>query len=128
MRTLLMGCLMALSTAAHAQQQGPDIAAQKAAMAKLGFLVGKWSGPISVQRGPGQPLTMVQTEDVQMKLDGLVLTVEGTSKDTAGQARFRALATISYDDAEKKYHFRAFNDGRYLHGTGRAGEGLLVGV
>ena len=32
----------------------PDIEAQRAAMKKLGFLVGDWSGEASALRGPGQ--------------------------------------------------------------------------
>jgi hypothetical protein len=103
--TLLAGTL-------HAQ--APIAMAQREAMQKLAFLIGKWSGPITVTRGPGEPLHLTQTEDVQLKLDGLVLLIEGTSRDDSGKSLFRALATVSYDDAEKKYRFRAYNEGRYL--------------
>jgi hypothetical protein len=51
---------------------------------------------------------------VEWKLDGLVLLIEGTSRDVGGQIAYQALATISYDDTASKYHFRAYNDGRYL--------------
>lgn len=49
-----------------------------------------------------------------MKLDGLVMLIEGDSTDSTGKAVFRALATVSYDESAKTYHFRAYNDGRYL--------------
>ena len=50
-----------------------DVEAQRAAMRKLGFLVGEWSGEASVLRGPGQYVELMQTESAQFKLDGLVL-------------------------------------------------------
>jgi hypothetical protein len=55
----------------------PDVEAQRAAMKKLGFLVGEWSGEASVLRGPGQFVQLAQTESTQFKLDGLVLVIEG---------------------------------------------------
>jgi hypothetical protein len=87
---------------------------QKEAMRKLSFLAGHWSGPVTVVRGPGEALHLTQTEDVQYKLDGLVLLIEGQSTSTDGKAVFSALATITYDDASHTYRFRAYNDGHYL--------------
>jgi hypothetical protein len=96
-------------------QPPSDLAEQKAAMQKLAFLVGKWSGEASVIRGPGGPLKVLQTEEVQFKLDGLVLLIEGTGRNPATGARmFSALATVAYDTATKTYRFRAYNEGRYL--------------
>jgi hypothetical protein len=93
----------------------PDVDAQRAAMKKLGFLVGQWSGEDRVYRGPGEPLELNQTEDARYKLDGLVLLIEGTgSNKSDGKALFRALATVSYDDGAGVYHMRAYNNGRYL--------------
>jgi len=100
-------------TVSYAQQQ-QSVAAQREAMKKLDFLVGKWSGDASLVRGPGEPLKLVQSEDVQFKLDGLVMLIEGTSRDSTGKVVFHALATISYDDSTSTYRFRAYNDGRYL--------------
>ena len=106
--------LVALCTCALAQQQ-PDAAAQREAMKKLSFLVGKWSGDATVMRGPGNTVKVRQTEEVQYKLDGLVLLIEGTGRDPqSGEVKFNALATVSYDDATRTYQFRSYNDGRYL--------------
>ena len=33
---------------------------------------------------------------------------------TDGKTQFEALATIAFDDASHTYHFRAYNEGRYL--------------
>jgi hypothetical protein len=98
-----------------AQQPPTNVAdLQRDAMHKLAFLAGRWTGPITVVRGPGEPLHLTQTEDIQYKLDGLVMLVEGESRDAAGNASFRALATISFDDATHAYRFRAYHDGRYI--------------
>jgi hypothetical protein len=42
--------------------------AQRAAMKRLGFLVGKWVGEARLLRGPGEPVVLVQTEEAQFKL------------------------------------------------------------
>jgi hypothetical protein len=68
-----------------------------------------------VNRSEGQPpIKLMQTEDVQFKLDGLVMVIEGTGRNGNGDTAFQALATISCDDATSTYHFRAYNEGRYL--------------
>ncbi len=100
-------------------QSGParvddSVNVQRTAMSKLAFLVGTWSGPVSIRRGPGEPMHLTQTEQVQAKLDGLVLLIEGTSRDAAGKVLFQALATVSYDNAAGTYRFRAYNEGRYI--------------
>lgn len=93
---------------------GPDITAQKEAMKKLEFLVGKWSGEATV-RTPGGELKLTQTEAVEYRLDGLVMLVEGTGREaSSGKVSFNALATISYDEQAKSYRIRAYNGGRYL--------------
>lgn len=98
-----------------AQQPAPNSTdVQREAMQKLSFLAGRWSGPVTIARGPGEPLHLTQTEDAEYKLDGLVLLVQGKSTDANGKVLFSALATIAYDDATHIYHFRAYNDGHYL--------------
>jgi hypothetical protein len=93
----------------------PDVEAQRAAMKKLGFLVGDWSGEASVLRGPGQFVELAQTESAQFKLDGLVLVIEGVGRTKAdGALALQALGLISFDDETGTYKMRAFNDGRWL--------------
>jgi hypothetical protein len=93
----------------------PDVEAQRAAMKKLGFLVGEWSGEASALRGPGQFVELTQTESAQFKLDGLVLVIEGVGRTKAdGKLSLRALGLISFDDEAETYRMRAFNDGRWL--------------
>ncbi len=107
--------VVSLSIVAAAKQPGSNsVPIQLEAMHKLDFLAGRWSGPVTIMRGPGQPLRLMQSEDVQYKLGGLVLLVEGKSTNAAGKVEFSALATISYDDATGAYHIRAYNGGHYV--------------
>lgn len=93
----------------------PDLAAQRAAMQKLSFLIGKWAGEASVLRGPGEPVELLQTEEASYKLDGLILLIEGVGRSKSnGQPVLQAFGIISYDDENRIYRMRAFNDGRYL--------------
>jgi hypothetical protein len=107
--------LVALALGAAAQQPGQSsVDAQRDAMHKLAFLAGLWSGPLTVFRGPGEPLQLTQHENIEFKLDGLVLLIEGKSTGADGKTQFEALATVAYDDATQTYHIRAYHDGRYV--------------
>jgi len=54
-------------------------------MKRLGFLTGKWSGEARLLRGSGEPLELIQTEEAQYKLDGLVLIIEGIGRTEIGR-------------------------------------------
>ncbi|MDX2152373.1 MAG: DUF1579 family protein [Bryobacteraceae bacterium] len=95
-------------------QSRPDAGAQKAAMQKLRSLAGTWTGEAVVTMPGGKELTIRQTEEVQVKLDGLLLLVEGTGRDDSGKVVFNALAVISYDPPTGAYRFRAWNSGNTL--------------
>ena len=93
----------------------PDLEAQRAAMAKLAFLVGKWEGEARIYRGPGEPTTLIMTEDASYRLDGLILLIEGIGRSKADdKTALQAIGLISYDDVSAAYYLRAFNDGRFL--------------
>lgn len=110
-----IGSVLALTIPLAAQQPDSNsVAVQREAMQKLSFLAGKWSGPVTIVRGPGEPLHLTQTENVEYKLDGLVMLIQGKSTDAQGRVQFSALATVAYDDATHTYHFRAYNDGHYV--------------
>lgn len=113
MRFPLLVTLSALTLAAQAPAP-VNLTAQREAMKKLSFLAGKWSGDGVVVRGRGEQMKLQQSEDIQYKLDGLLMLVEGTGRNPEGQVVFRALATVSYDDAASKYRWRAYSEGRYL--------------
>ncbi|HEY3454710.1 MAG TPA: hypothetical protein VGK64_08930 [Bryobacteraceae bacterium] len=115
--TTLMAPVFMISFSPSLAAQRPvsnGIEVQREAMRRLLFLAGHWSGPVTVIGGPGGALHLTQTEDVEYKLGGLVLLIEGKSINADGKVLFNALATIAYDDDAHTYRFRAYNGGRYL--------------
>lgn len=93
----------------------PNLEAQRDAMKKLGFLTGKWVGEAHLLSAQGEATILAQTEDVQYKLDGLILTIEGVDRRRVdGSLALQAFAVASYDDERGSYRMRAFNDGRFL--------------
>jgi hypothetical protein len=96
------------------QPRAPDLESQRAAMKRLSFLTGKWVGEAHLLRG-GEPLDLIQTEQAEYKLDGLLLMIEGIGRSKLdGHIALQALAMVSYDDEIGAYRMRAFNDGRCL--------------
>ena len=93
----------------------PDLTAQRVAMKKLGFLVGKWNGEARLLSGPDKWADLQQSEEAQYKLDGLILVIEGVGRTKSdGHSVLQALGVISFDDETATYRIRAFNDGRFL--------------
>ena len=124
--------IVAVSICAMPQTvQMPDVAAQRAAMKKLNFLVGDWSGQGRIFRSATEVIEIVQTEHAEYKLDGLLLVIEGVSRAKSdGHPVLQALGIASYDDHAGTYHMRAFNDGRWLETDVKladAGKGLSWG-
>jgi hypothetical protein len=106
---------MALVPYMSQQPHMPNIEAQRAAMKKLEFMVGKWAGEARLLRGPGDPVSLMQTEEAQYKLDGLILLIEGVGRNKVdGKPALQALGIVSYDEERGTYRMRAFNDGRFL--------------
>src|SRR5438552_14598288 len=92
-----------------------NLEAQRAAMKKLAFLIGKWLGEASVLRAPNQFADLSQTEEAEFRLGGLILIIEGVGRmKSHGTPVLQALGLISFDDVSGKYQMRAFNDGRWL--------------
>jgi len=100
-------------------------------MKKLSFLIGKWSGEARILRGSGDTLELIQTEEAQYRLGGLVLMIEGIGRSKSdGKAVLQALGIVSYDDDAAAYRLRAYNDGRYLETDvklGEDGKGIMWG-
>jgi len=93
--------------------QAPDFSAQcKEHLNKLAALSGKWKGSGTVSMGPGQTETFAQTEDVQFRLDGTILQIEGVGR-REDKVVFNALAVINYDIVKGDYSMRSYlRDGR----------------
>jgi uncharacterized protein (TIGR03067 family) len=113
-------------------QEPPAAAAQREAMKKLAFLVGRWQGDSWTEPAPGRRFAATGTESVENKLNGLVLVIEGVHRrkaedGTVGPVVHNALGVISYDDAAKKYRFHGYTDrGNFADADVIVGDGRLT--
>ena len=114
---MMMSLCGALTGIAMAQAPAP---AAQAEMRKLDFLVGQWRGEGWIQMGPGQRRTFKQTETVQSKLDGMILTVDGLGKGKRPGSDeevvvHNAFAVASYNEQTKKFRWHAYQaDGLFV--------------
>ena len=109
----------------------PDAVRLREAMKPFLPAVGKWRGEGWMQMGPGEPQRAVSEETVEMRLDGLVLVVEGLhhaklADGTAGKVVHHALAIASADPAGG-FRFSTFlADGRAADARGNWESGKFV--
>lgn len=91
----------------------PPGQANRDALKKFDYLAGKWKGEASIRMGPGDPQKIQQSEDVQYRLGGTILVIEGIGRgklpdsDKEGVV-FNAFAVVSYDPAKKEYAMKAY--------------------
>ena len=120
----LTAVILAGSLAASAQQEprsramAPDaqIAEQRAAISRLDFMLGTWTGSGWMMLGPGQRAEFNQTETVQKKLDGTLITIDGDGRDKSNPDRIvhNAFAVLTYTPETKQYRFQPFLPGHQL--------------
>lgn len=89
------------TAAQSGEYRGPNLQAQRAAMARLAPLIGRWEGQADM-RAPRQ-MTLYQSERVEPDLDGLILVIRG-----AGAPVFQAVAMVSFDERRSVYEFRSY--------------------
>ena len=98
--------------------QAPVPEEAKVAMAPLSWLAGNWSGEATITERAGTRV-LHQTEKVRPALDGSLLVVEGTGRESAtegepGEVVFRAFAVLSMGDEPGRYRFAAWQGGRFV--------------
>lgn len=111
-----------------AQTPSPPKAAE---MKRLDFLVGQWQGEGWIVLGPNQRHTFRQTENVERKVGGTVLLIEGLGKSAdagnTGAVIHSAFAVLSYDQDAKVFRMRAFRgDGSSVDAEAEVSENMLV--
>ena len=126
---LILVALVAGSVSA--QPAGPP-AASLNELAKLKFLVGSWRGTGWMEFAPGQKQPFNSSEQVDLKLDGMLLLIEGIHHvSLPGQPSelkvHHALATITYDAARKDYAVRATKaTGESVDARGQFKDGAFI--
>ena len=106
MKTAITTAFVLLTTCA-AWAQRPDFsAACKQQMSQLAYLAGDWQGEAKITT-PSGPLTVTQSEHIEWKMDGLVLSIEGTGREQ-NKIAFQAFALVNYDPMEKRFKMKSF--------------------
>jgi hypothetical protein len=107
--------LLALASTALAQSQANQSKNsgqnQKNEMQALNFLTGTWQGQGWIIEGAdNQRHTFYQTEQVQYKLEGNLLLIEGTGYTDQSKSRLAdaALAVVTYNANKGNYDWRAY--------------------
>jgi hypothetical protein len=81
------------------------------------FLEGQWKGRGWIVLGPGKRSEFNQTETVERKLEGSIITIEGRGTDMQDASRVihHAFATMAFDKPSGTYRMRAYKaDGSYI--------------
>lgn len=113
-RTVLLPLVSLFLLAGPTAGQAPSVDAQKDAIRRLDWLVGRWTGEGRFFAGPDRTSTGAATETVQPRLDGAVLLIEGRGTAQSGGREVpvhEALGVLSYDPERKKYLLRAYRRG-----------------
>ena len=107
MKSLIIIALTMLGlVCAKAQGTAPESLKQE--MQKLAYMAGKWKGEASMRQPNGTLLKVNQEEDIQLKLDGTILVIEGTGRNPEdGKVSFNAYAIVSYDQQKKELKLRS---------------------
>lgn len=112
LRSLVASLIPALVTA-----QAPDPSAMAArsreALAPLARMVGQWEGEARVSEGPGDPIRVLQSEDIVWGAGGTMIFIRGTGRDPNTRAiSFEAAASIWFDPELGRVRMRTHRDGR----------------
>lgn len=102
---------VASPSAAQMPDPAPLIAEQQAAMQKLAWLEGEWTGTARIATPEGERV-LVQTEDIKAMLGGTMFLIEGRGYTPEGKLDFNAVAVMSYDPSSDSYTMTARSAGR----------------
>lgn len=101
-------------------------------MEKLDFMIGEWEGEGWIQMGAGNRSHFKGLENVQKKVGGKALLVEGIHKalnpdQSVGRIVHEALGVISWDQKAQKYRFQSnLTTGQYTMAEGNIIDGAFV--
>lgn len=118
MKNVLLTCLMLVGIASSKLTAQPSETVAKEKMKPFAHWAGRWQGEGSMQMGPGQPKKSMVDENIEFKLSGTVVLIEGIGKsleDPSGEPKIvhHALAVLSFDQTSNQYKFNSYlKDGR----------------
>lgn len=104
---LVILVFMFLSIVAVSAQVENTAELQRTEVKKIESMVGQWKGSGWIQQGAKRE-TFTGTENVQSKLNGLALLVEGKFTNPEGQVIHETLAVLTFNAKESKYSFSTY--------------------
>ena len=108
MKTIISTFVLVLFIAGQTFSQSHETdSISKAEISKLNFLLGNWKGNGWMMGPDGKKSEFDQTENIQLKLDGTILMIEGEGTSN-GKVIHNALAIISYDKENDDYSFQSY--------------------
>ena len=104
----LLGMMAVMQTGGPGE--GRSVVTEK--MKAFSFLVGEWEGSGTMQMGPGPKLNSKVKENVQFRLSGNALLIEGLGTAKVGEGGseqnvHEAIALITWDPKQNKYVMHA---------------------
>ncbi|HEY0460242.1 MAG TPA: hypothetical protein VGC97_13975 [Pyrinomonadaceae bacterium] len=106
-RKILLATIVLLAGLSAVSAQENTAEAQRAEMKKVESMVGQWKGSGWIQQGAKRE-TFTGTENVQRKIDGLALLVEGKFSNPEGKVIHETMAVLAFDAKAKGYKFRTY--------------------
>lgn len=104
--TLVALLLISTLTSTFSQSASQKI---DSTLSPVSQLAGQWSGSGWLRTRSGQRVEFNQTESIEFKLDGQIMTVNGIGKDkNTGKKSFEAFGILSYNKQKSKYVFDAY--------------------
>lgn len=116
-RWWLFALIVAAPLSAQRPTQNAGALAQRSrdALAPVARIVGQWSGEARVIEGPGEPIRVRQSENVEFGAASTVLLIRGTGRHPQTNAiNFEAVATLWYDAQLNKVRMRSHRDGNTI--------------
>ena len=110
MKNIHLACLLLLMSIVQSMAQAPDLSERCAKeMKKLSYLVGDWEGTATYSTQQGQELHLLQKEHVELRLRGLIITIDGIGIDqNEKEVVFQTFAILNFDPFAQEFRFKTF--------------------
>lgn len=110
MKNTLLTFFLTLISMLHSMAQAPDLSDSCIVeMKKLYYLVGDWKGEVIYRTPQGQELRLLQEEHIELKLQGLVITIDGRGlKQDEDEIVFQSFAILHFDPFAQQFRFKSF--------------------
>ena len=110
MKNIHLACLLLVMSGVQSMAQAPDLSERCIEeMKKLSYLVGDWEGTAIYRAQQGQELHLLQKEHIELRLRGLIITIDNIGLDqNKKEIVFQTFAILHFDPFAKEFRFKTF--------------------